>query len=228
MIVGNIGIFQQDGDQNTEGRTSIRDILTTPPPPPSPAPTPARPSRGRTSSTLAQIAAGEDPGGWILGPNPASDAAVQHVRWTSSGWRGVDAGIEGAGGQPAVPGGPRRSDFRTAARNVFRTGRGGDGLRNLAQRAGRGIRRAVRGAVRRVSGSGGRHRQSQMGSATVSRPADQQADGGRSTMVNLQFAMAAVGLMVPGNIALARRRRASGDNPGANNPGANGQGAPAP
>lgn len=224
MIVGNIGTFQRDGDPNTEGRTSIRDILTTPPPPP----TPPQPSRGPTSSTLARIAQGEDPGAWILGP--AAAAAIQHVRWTSSGWQGFDAGIEGAGGagQPPPVSGTRRSDLRNAARNVFRTGPGG-GLRNLAARAGRGIRRVFNGAVRRVTGSRRSHRQSQLGSATVSRPADQQADRGRSTMTNLQFAMAAMGVVVPGNMGWVRRRRqASRDNSRASNPGPANPGAPAP
>lgn len=43
LIMGNLRIYQNEGYRNTEGRTSIRDILTTPPPPSS-------------SSTLAGIA----------------------------------------------------------------------------------------------------------------------------------------------------------------------------
>ncbi|KAG8156566.1 hypothetical protein KVR01_013517 [Diaporthe batatas] len=220
VIVGNIRSFQRDGDPNTEGRTSIRDILTTPTSPAAPSTPRAGPARPTASSLgIEEI---EDPAAWILGPEIA--AGIQHVRWSSSGWREVDAGIEGAGGgaggnQPVVIGvRPQRSNLRAAVRNAFRSrgdgGGGGGGLRNLAQRAGRGIRRVFRGAVRRVSGSVGPHRRTQVGTATVSRPAAQQADGGRGTMTNLQFAMAAMGVVYPGNVAWARRGQRGGDNRG--------------
>lgn len=71
LIMGNLRIYQNEGDRNTEGRTSIRDILTTPPPP----------SSTSASSTLAGI---------------ARDAPM---RWTSSGWGAFDA--EGEPGGPS-------------------------------------------------------------------------------------------------------------------------------
>ncbi|POS71999.1 hypothetical protein DHEL01_v209608 [Diaporthe helianthi] len=211
IIVGNLRNFQQDGDPNTQDRTAISDILTTPPPPPSLS------LRQRTSATLAAIA-GDDGGGrrpLIPGSNPG--AAIRHVRWTPSGWQALDGGSVGLNQQPAVPGPPRRQQgrpgFRAAARTVFRPVAGtGGGLRNLARRAGRGIRRVVGGAVRRVTGTGtgtgvGPRRQTQAGNATVSRPADQQADGGRGSAVDLQLAIAFSGLAIPGGSALAGARR---------------------
>lgn len=44
-------MYQDDGDQNTGGRTSISDILATPPPP-------STPSTVSSSSTLARVARG--------------------------------------------------------------------------------------------------------------------------------------------------------------------------
>lgn len=71
LIMGNLRIYQNEGDRNTEGRTSIRDILTTPPQPSSPS----------SSSTLAGI------------------ARHAPVRWTNSGWGAYDA--EGHPGGPS-------------------------------------------------------------------------------------------------------------------------------
>ncbi|KAL2284732.1 hypothetical protein FJTKL_08812 [Diaporthe vaccinii] len=161
LIVGNLGIYQNDGDKITEGRTSISDILATPPPPPTP-------SMVSTSSTMAGLAR-------LAGEIPRS----RLVRWSSS---------------MGLPGEPRRRTGRVgdrirvrAARDAFRAGHG---LRNMAQRAGRSIRRVFRGAVRRVTGG---NRQTQLGNATLQRPEEQQDGRGRASVEELQRAMASMG-----------------------------------
>lgn len=161
LIVGNLSIYQNDGDENTEGRTSISDILATPPPPPTP-------STISTSSTLAGLAR-------LAGEIPRS----RLVRWSSS---------MGLPGEPRRRTGGRVGDrIRIrAARDAFRAGHG---LRNMAQRAGRSIRRVFRGAVRRVTGE---NRQTRLGNATLQRPEEQQDRRGQVSVEELQRAMASM------------------------------------
>lgn len=180
--MGNIRTLQREGDKNTEGRTSIRDILTTPQPP-------STPSAVSSASTLVGIA-NRDPLELFLAPGNALDA-----------------------GRPRRTRG-RGSNAILVARNIFRVG---GGLQQMAGRAGRSIRRVFRGAVHRVTGGGGVFRQTQVGSATLDRPAEQQVGGGRNSIVELQMAMASVGLVIPEWMALEQRRprlrrRASRDN----------------
>lgn len=75
-----------------------------------------------------------------------------------------------------------------AARDAFR---GRNGLRSMARRAGRSIRRVFRGAVRRVTGG---NRQTRMGNATVQRPEEQQDGRGQASVDELQRAMASMGV----------------------------------
>lgn len=173
LILGNVRLFQIEGDNNTEGRTSIKDILSTPPPPPSIPPSPPAAS---SSSIMAGIAGG-DPADLFFGPG-APNARNPRQR----------------------PG--RGRNAIRAVRNGFR---GGGGLPTMARRAGRSIRRVFRGAVQRVTG-GGDLRQTQIGSATIVRPAAQQARGRESSMTELQRRMAAVGLVIPQRMALDRQR----------------------
>lgn len=77
--MGSIRTFQREGDKNAEGRTSIRDILTTPQPPPTPSPVPS-------SSTLAGIA-NRSSAGIALAPGVAPDAG----RPGRTGGRGSNA-----------------------------------------------------------------------------------------------------------------------------------------
>lgn len=175
LIMGNIRQFQMEGDNNTEGRTSIRDILTTPPPPPSISPSPPAAS---SSSVLAGVAGG-DPAQLFFGPGFAADAGNPRQQRPGTG----------------------RNAIR-AVRNVFR---GGGRVPTMARRAGRSIRRVFRGAVQRVTG-GGDLRQTQIGSATIVRPAAQQVRSRESSMAELQRAMASVGLVIPQNMALNRQR----------------------
>ncbi|KAG6362516.1 hypothetical protein INS49_007608 [Diaporthe citri] len=158
LIVGNLGIYQNDGDQNTQGRTSISDILAMPPPP-------STPSAVTTSSTLAGLARG------------AGDVR-RLVRYTSPG---LD-----------IPGELRRRTARVrnrvrATRDAFRAG---PGVRGMARRAGRSIRRVFRGAVGRVTGG---NRQTRLGSATLQRPVEQQDGRGQASVEELQRAMASMG-----------------------------------
>lgn len=175
LVMGNIRQFQIEGDNNTEGRTSIRDILTTPPPPPS---IPPSPNAASSSSILAGVAGG-DPAQVFFGPGFAADA-----------------------GNPRQQRPGRSRDAIRAVRNVFR---GGGGLPTIARRAGRNIRRVFRGAVRRVTGAP-ELRQTQIGSATIVRPAAQQTRSRESSMAELQRAMASVGLVIPQSMALDRQR----------------------
>lgn len=76
---------------------------------------------------------------------------------------------------------------RRVARDALRAGHG---IRSMAQRAGRSIRRVFRGAVRRVTGG---NRQFRLGSATLQRPVEQQDEQGRASVDELQRAMASMG-----------------------------------
>lgn len=94
LIVRNLRMYQVDGDQNTEGRTSIRDILSTPIPP----------SSMSTSSTLQNLVR-EAP-----------------VRWTGSGWGAFDE--VAAPGAPRRRTARRGRNAIRAVRNVFGGGGG--------------------------------------------------------------------------------------------------------
>lgn len=172
--MGNLRIYQAEGDDNTEGRTSISEILATPPPPPTP-------STISTSSTLVQIAA--DPFGVVRA------VRSRPVRWSSAGWGAYDGGDD----LPGSPGRRRTGRGRNAiraARNAFR--REG-GLRTMARRARRGIQRVFRGAVRRVTGGNMGNRQPMLGSATLQRPVVQRDGRREASMAGLQRDFAAMG-----------------------------------
>lgn len=175
LILGSIRMFQMEGDNNTEGRTSIKDILSTPPPPPSIPPSPPAAS---PPSILAGLAS-RDPSDLFFGPGPAADAGSPRQQRPGRGRNAIHA-----------------------VRDVFM---GGGGLPTMARRAGRSIRRVFRGAVRRVTGAP-ELRQTQIGSATIVRPAAQQPRGRESSMAELQRAMASVGLVIPQSMALDRQR----------------------
>jgi hypothetical protein len=81
--MGNIWLLQESGDQNTEGRTSIRDILNIPPPPPTP-------SEISSSSTLLRMAANDRFDEWVTDPRN-SDRGRRARRTGGRAWNAIRA-----------------------------------------------------------------------------------------------------------------------------------------